>query len=177
MLAINDWAEEKDRSRVFYRAATPGDTDDSLVEAFNDLRRKLATDVLPKHASADWDCLRAEFWPDSGRLIVYPGRANSAARTEKSGCDLVIRSLLGFWEALVDSDTGDDVFVRRVRAELRRYAELLLQTWNRQASKIEGAPQEIRILFFEAEEQTPFVEATLPASALSLTSGVLKNSS
>lgn len=160
-----NWTEERDRSRVFYRSAAATDAD--LAEAFKELRRKLVTDVLPKHASSDWDALRVEIWPDSGRLIVYPGRAGSAARSEKAGCELAIQSLLDFWEVLRGSDIDDDAFAQRVRAEEKRIATLLLQTWTQDANDSAGADRRaVRVLFFDAEEPTPFLETSVPAFAL-----------
>ena len=168
MLATIEWAEEKDRSRIFYRAATAADTDQTLLEAFDEVRRKLATDVLPKHTMSEWDSLRVEFWSDSGRLILYPGHANSPARSEKAGCELMVQSLFDFWERLVESDISDDEFGRRVRTEERRYAALLLKAWSQRASIAASDSRPIRVLFFEAEESTPFLASTLPASALLL---------
>jgi hypothetical protein len=156
-----NWAEEKDRSRVFYRAAAAIDAD--LAEALKELRRKLVTDVLPKHASSDWDALRVEIWPDSGRLIVYPGRAGSAARSEKAGCELAIQSLLDSWESLGESDIDDGAFAQRVRAEEKRIAALLLQTWTQDTKDFaEVDRRAVRVLFFDAEEPTPFLETSVP---------------
>ncbi len=161
-----EWVEDKDRSRVFYRASASGNSDQALAEAFADVRRKLAADVLPKHAPTDWDCLRVEFWSDSGRLILYPGRVHNPARNEKAGCELQVKALLGFWENLADADITDDDFGRRVRTEQRRYAALLLKTWTPEASPPPSGQPTVKILFFEAEEPTPFLEANVPAFAL-----------
>ena len=166
MPATIEWTEEKDRSRVFFRATTSGDTNDSLSAAFDEVRRKLAADVLPKHKPSDWDCLRVELWPDSGRLILYPGSTNSSTRSEKAGCELVVQALLDFWESLADAEIGDDDFSLRVRNEERRYAELMLHAWDQKQSVLESAPRPIRVLFFDAEASTPFLESVLPASLL-----------
>ena len=47
-----------------------------LDAAMHEFSSRIRVDVLPKHESVDWDYIRVEFWPDSGRIIAFP--ANSS---------------------------------------------------------------------------------------------------
>lgn len=85
-------------------------------EALREFCRRIRDDVLPKNKGVDWDYLRVEFWPDSGRLIAFPANSFRSVRIEKAGCQVVFAELLGVYEELADSDMEDVSFTAALKS-------------------------------------------------------------
>lgn len=96
---------------------------ESIKEAMIEFCKHIKQRVIPCNDEIDWDYLRVEFWPDSGRIIVFPAASSIAERIEKAGCQVVFLSLLSEYDSLADSSAGDDLFV----AELDRVVGLWIE--------------------------------------------------
>lgn len=81
-----------------------------LDAAMHEFSSRIRVDVLPKHEGVDWDYIRVEFWPDSGRIIAFPANSSRNERIEKAGCQVIFDELLNEYEELADSDMGDEAF-------------------------------------------------------------------
>lgn len=47
-----------------------------LGVAMREFCNQISTQVIPKNEGVDWDHLRVEFWPDSGRMIAFPSQSS-----------------------------------------------------------------------------------------------------
>ncbi|GIW80232.1 MAG: hypothetical protein KatS3mg105_2039 [Gemmatales bacterium] len=75
-----DWQELKGN----FSMATV-ESGDSIDQAMSEFCRRIREKVIPGNDGVAWDYLRVEFWPDSGRMIVFPASSSSSERIEKAG--------------------------------------------------------------------------------------------
>jgi hypothetical protein len=91
------------------------ENDDLDHEALVAVWKVLAKSVLNEVHDLPWDHVQVEIWADSGRVILFPGNSSKGGRIDRSGCILVLRTLLSNWEQLADnqklSDAGFDLAV------------------------------------------------------------------
>ncbi|MES2793023.1 MAG: hypothetical protein V4719_25650 [Planctomycetota bacterium] len=101
---------------------------DSIEQAMIELCQHIKSRVIPSNAGIDWDYLRVEFWPDSGRVIVFPSSSSNSDRIETAGCQVVFGTLLVEYERLADSDLDDNAFVDALLQEERMWIERFLDS-------------------------------------------------
>ena len=99
---------------------------ESIDEALTELCQHIKQHVIPKNDGVSWDCLRIEFWADSGRIIAFPSSTSNPDRIEKAGCQVVFADLLAQYEHLADSDLGDDAFSAALRSVEREWIKKTL---------------------------------------------------
>ncbi|MEJ7595478.1 MAG: hypothetical protein WKF77_28515 [Planctomycetaceae bacterium] len=116
-----DWLELKNNFTM--TTVTRGVAIDGAME---NVCQHIVTTVIPKNLGVEWDYLRIELWPDSGRLIFFPASTSNAERIEKAGCQVVFEDLLAKYNALADSDLDDDAFVAALLREERLWIEQFL---------------------------------------------------
>jgi O-acetyl-ADP-ribose deacetylase (regulator of RNase III) len=163
-MVLATWVQLPIRNQKYYSADVA--IDGEIDSAFGQLWEKVCRDVLPEHAETDWDFVKAEFWPDSGRIIVFPA-PNSLERIDRAGCQLVVHPLLRRWDEMADSEDDDESFDARVSEELHRLAERLLKMLKEVVysaksdcwSLLPKSPLIVRC--FNAEEHVPFDELRL----------------
>lgn len=126
------------------------------AEAMAELWNVVADEVLPRNESVDWDHLRAEFWPDSGRIIVFPASSRVVDRIEKAGCQVIFSELLSAYDQLADSDIDDDAFTEQLRTVKAAWADDLEKA--ARASRLSN----LRISFWESDGEEAFREVVLP---------------
>lgn len=121
-------------------------TVDNLPTAddMTEITRKIVVDVIPKHSNLEWDHLRVELWPDSGRVIVFPALDSNANRIDVAGCQIVFASLLSEYETLADSDMPDEEFDSVLQAEEQRWIDQLI------AGARQGGLRDTRMAFWES---------------------------
>lgn len=64
-------------------------------------------------------------WADSGRLIIYPSRAESWNRDEAVLYEVVVDRFLRIHDELADSRLADDEFVRQLTELRASYVQLV----------------------------------------------------
>ena len=99
---------------------------ESIEQALTELCQHIKQHVIPKNEGIAWDCLRIEFWADSGRIIVFPSSTSKSDRIEKAGCPVVFADLLAQYERLADSGLDDDAFVAVLLGVEREWIDKLL---------------------------------------------------
>ena len=87
--------------------ATEGDRPEL---AFVELCKHVKTHVIPANEGVKWECVRIEYWPDSGRIIAFPSRCESAGRVDRASCQIVFRDLLMQYEQNANTDLSDEDF-------------------------------------------------------------------
>ena len=117
-----DWQDLKNN----YSMATVG-SGDSIRQAMADLCERIKAKVIPANSGIGWDCLRVEFWSDSGRIIIFPTSSASAARIEKAGCQIVFIALLSEYNRLADSEIEDDAFVAALHREEEKWIKIFCE--------------------------------------------------
>lgn len=127
----------------------------SIDDAMQDLCEKVASDVIPMQGDANWDYLRVEFWPDSGRIIAFPASTSTVHRIDKSGCQVIFEDLLARYEELADSDMSDEEFTKRLLAEERKWIDRFLAA--ARSSKLRGT----RVMFYEADDEPPIQDVII----------------
>ena len=125
------------------------------AEAMTELWRLFAGAILPENEAVDWDSIRAEFWPDSGRIIVFPASSAIDERIEKAGCQVCFPELQSAYDLLADADIDDDAFGEQLAALQDQWANELERA--ARASSLSS----LRISFWEAESAEPFREIEL----------------
>ena len=146
-----DWQRSVTAGVVVWSCSPGFDVD--VHEMFVSMWQKFATDVLPLHMRSAWTFVKAEFWPDSGRIIVFPTRA-ADVRDERALCELIAAELLERWERLADSGLPDDEFSTEVSKLEAEYARTLCKA----AAGVFGEDAAIVIRCYDAEEREPFSE-------------------
>lgn len=134
--------------------------DSTLREAFAALWQKVLSDVIPRHDDAEWRFIKAEFWTDSGRVIVFP-TASAETRDERSACQLVIPELQSWWDELSSSDLPDDEFEDAVNDRLTSVADEFFAALTDAGA---GSPRSLAVKCFSADEEEPFAERTIAVS-------------
>lgn len=99
---------------------------ESIEEALTEFCQHIKQHVIPKNEGVPWDCLRIEFWTDSGRIIAFPSSTSKPDRIEKAGCQVVFADLLAQYEHLADSDLNDDAFVAALNSVEREWIKKTL---------------------------------------------------
>jgi len=118
-----EWKRLDVRGKRFF-TATVSETEQRQV-AFVELFRKMCIEAIPHYEFIEPAFLKAEIWPDSGRIIVFPA-IDISRRDEPGGCELVLPALHAWWENLADSELADDAFTDAVGRELRIIADDLI---------------------------------------------------
>jgi len=122
---------------------------ESIEQAMTEFCQQIKDYVIPKNDGIAWDCLRIEFWSDSGRIIAFPSSTSISSRIEKAGCQVVFADLLAQYEQLADSDLDDDAFVAALLEAERDWIEKFLDA-ARQVS-LTG----YRFQFWDGEGESP----------------------
>lgn len=117
----------------------------AMVGFCNRIREK----VLPQQEGVEWDCIRIEFWPDSGRMIAFPSKTLQMQRIEKFGCQVVFEELLHQYEELADSELSDDVFTSALTEIEAGWIECFIS-----AAKLEGLGG-LHIQFWDCDGESP----------------------
>jgi hypothetical protein len=99
---------------------------ESIEEALTEFCQHIKEHVIPKNDGVAWDCLRIEFWADSGRIIAFPSSTSKPYRIEKAGCQVVFADLLAQYEHLADSDLDDAAFVDALLGVEREWIKKML---------------------------------------------------
>jgi hypothetical protein len=128
---------------------------ESINQAMIDLCHLIKAKIIPSNKDVDWDCLRAEFWSDSGRIIIYPSSSSRPDRIEKAGCQVVFMDLLSEYDLLADSRLDDDAFV----AALHRAENMWIERFLGACQKV--GLSGIRIQFWDGEGDSPLREETI----------------
>jgi len=68
----------------------------------------LADKILPRHQPEEWNVLRLEVWPDSGRTIVFPARDPYEERTDRALAQVHWPVLQATWDDCEADDSVDD---------------------------------------------------------------------
>ncbi len=146
------WNKEASKQVTFYT----GEADTgSRIEAMKELWDLVDTELIPQNEGIQWDYIRIEFWPDSGRVIVFPGIKGSDKRIEKAGCQIVFEELLSTYEVLADSGIDDDQFTERLASIQGDWASELLQ------SAKDANLTNLCLSFWGAEADHAFLEVEL----------------
>lgn len=119
--------------------------DASLLEFCNHIR----TTVVPQNEGVDWDCIRVELWPDSGRIIAFPSNSRRSERIERAGCQVVFEDLLAAYEEIADLELDDHAFSLAVMTLEREWIERFIV-----AAQNSGLSDE-RIQFWDGDGDSP----------------------
>jgi hypothetical protein len=152
-----EWKKNDDNRVVFYDCeAEAQETDEAMVEMW----RMLVSEVLPLNQEIDWDYIRVEIWPDSGRLIVIPAARRNTYRIEKAGCQVEFGALLAEYDGLdeeyADEKVTDVEFAENVTALEQAWAGKAVE-----AAKLTGLSTH-SISFFGTEGDTSLLDVDFP---------------
>ncbi len=128
---------------------------ESAEDAIIELCERIANYVIPKNEKVHWDHLRVEFWPDSGRIIVFPASLATNNRVEQAGCQVVFEELLRRYAELADSNIADDEFTAKVLSEERTWIDRFVN-----AARNTGL-RGLRAVFWDAEDEQPILDVLL----------------
>ncbi len=128
---------------------------ESIEEALTEFCQHIKQHVIPKNDGVSWDCLRIEFWVDSGRIIAFPISSLKPDRIEKAGCQVVFADLLAQYEHLADSDLDDDAFVAALLVVEREWINKILSAAQR--ASLTGN----RFQFWDGEGEQPICDKQL----------------
>lgn len=151
----------------YWRAEGRARTVHGLQEEMVQLRAVLADRVLPLHRQIAWDYVRAEFWPSSGRLIVFPARHGSGRRDEIAACELTMPVLLAYFDAVTGASRTPESMGRSIRSKLRTYSRALLGAWKTAANPM-GEDFLVELRTYNADDEDPLIVDEVPASSLGL---------
>lgn len=132
--------------------ATTVESSGSIGQAMNALCTQIKEKIIPANREVLWDYLRVEFWPDSGRVIVFPALISKLTRVEKAGCQVIFIDILNAYERLADSNLDDDAFeVELLREEKRWIGDFLSAAHD---AGISG----LRIQFWDGDSEEPICD-------------------
>jgi hypothetical protein len=106
-----DWTKDSNKGTEYFSSTAE---DISQLAAIRETLSFFTNTILPKNRDLGCDYVRIELWLDSGRLIIFPALNNTEDRVEKSGCQLVIPSLLESYDSIADSEVSDEQFDKEV---------------------------------------------------------------
>lgn len=134
------------------------------AEGLQELWKLMVSDVVPLNAAVEWDFIKLEIWPDSGRLIAFPASSQSRFRVEMAVCQVFFPSLLQAYEEIDDEiDDGDED--EEADRQFSEAVSALVKEW---AGKTETAARTAlrtgygwKVKFYSSEGEEPLHEFTL----------------
>ena len=85
-----------------------GNAEGSNEEALQELWRLISSDILPLNSEVEWDYIKLEIWPDSGRIIAFPASSQSRFRVEMAACQVFFPLMLQAYEEIDDENLEDE---------------------------------------------------------------------
>lgn len=84
------------RGKIVRYSSVADNAGDTMLAPLVDFWEKLATEVRKEYAGThehDWEVLYCELWPDTGRVIGYPGLQTRERRIDRISVQLELRSV------------------------------------------------------------------------------------
>jgi hypothetical protein len=146
-----EW-REPDRDYRTFNAEVSGALDRSTAfSAFTDMWRCFFLQVAPLNRRDDWDQVRIEFWPDSGRCIVFVANSERVDRVDRGCCQLISQSLAATWSKFASIHANDDErFDRAIVEEEKRLIQFAVDAAD-EVAKGEPALRGLQVEFWNAD--------------------------
>lgn len=129
-----EWKTDESESVTVFEANVTGASDRAIDESAAAIWRLFQQEVLPRHERSDWHVVRLEFWPDSGRSILFPAKKPFRDRTEKAMVDVCWSGLLQLWETLeADESISERTFDKRIRTHVETLLRGFRNTFDKTA--------------------------------------------
>jgi len=103
-----DWTTETTGDLLVFEAQAKDQNAAARLAVAADVWAMAEREILPRHQPDEWDVLRLEVWPDSGRTILFPARDPYEERTDKALAQVHWPSLQDTWDACESDDSIDD---------------------------------------------------------------------
>lgn len=123
------WSREDGCDDVLFARVAAHASADARSRAAESVWTTFIDQVLPAHATVEFDAVRVEIWPDTGRTILFPALEPLTDRVDVLSLDVTWEDLEELVRVLDETlDEDDPSHDDQVRAKVNEVVEVLRRT-------------------------------------------------
>jgi hypothetical protein len=146
-----DWVKKDYGKVVVWHTTIPGQTiaKSAVEQAFAEMWKLFVEKVIPLHSEVKWNVYRVEIWPDSGKLLLFPGCKGAAKYVHLAGCEVLVEALRQKMQEAIFSNREDEDVEKEMEEVENEFADIITESGKKQ--KINGVVE-----YWIAEDDKPF---------------------